>query len=199
MTREDDPEVRIRELERSLGAEAPAAESATRRHRHTGTGTVVRRIKRAALALAAPAAAAALFFAGDFSDSSPSEPITKEHLDITDGRSVVISDTTVMDGPWSSTDAASQAGPGGAPLSVAGVGAVKSLVCDGNTVMISGASNSVTITGVCTTLLISGIGNTVVLDTATKIVASGFDNRVTYHLGAPEVVGADESNVIVRG
>ncbi len=190
---EDDPEVRIRELERSLSDQAQASELTAPPSRGARGPSIGRRIRHGAGALAVPAAAAAIFFSGDLSRSDHPTP-SREHTGSSERGSVVASDTTVALSPGPTAPPRS-----GEPINITGVGAVQNVACDGNTVMISGASNTVTITGTCTSLLISGIGNTVVLDSAAQIVASGFNNRVTYHSGNPEIVGADDSNTITRG
>jgi Protein of unknown function (DUF3060) len=88
--------------------------------------------------------------------------------------------------------------PPGAQLSVSGVGKNETIACDANIVSVSGVSNTVTITGQCTSVTVSGMNNIVTVDAAGTISASGFDNRVVYHSGTPEIqVGG--SNVVEQG
>jgi hypothetical protein len=46
---------------------------------------------------------------------------------------------------------------------------------------------------------VSGIGNVVTVDSADTIGASGFDNQVTYHSGAPQISNSGSSNVVQQG
>jgi hypothetical protein len=85
--------------------------------------------------------------------------------------------------------------PPGGQLSVAGMGANKTLECNNNRVSISGVSNTVTITGHCTNVTISGMQNKVTLETSDQINASGFDNVVTYHSGSPDINNAGNNTV----
>jgi hypothetical protein len=86
----------------------------------------------------------------------------------------------------------------GAPLSVAGVDEVKTVACNENTVSVSGVNNNITITGHCISVSVSGVENVVVVDSAETIGASGFDNRVIYRSGAPQI-NATGSNVVAAG
>jgi Protein of unknown function (DUF3060) len=88
--------------------------------------------------------------------------------------------------------------PPGGQLSVAGMGQNKTLVCNDNTVSVSGVSNTVTITGHCTKVTVSGMQNQVVLDTADAIGASGLDNKVTYHSGNPDIDNIGGNNNVVQ-
>ena len=86
----------------------------------------------------------------------------------------------------------------GAALSVSGVGKNETLTCDGNVVSVSGVDNTVTITGHCANLSVSGVDNVVTVDAVDSITASGFDNKVIYLSGSPEI-GASGSNVVEQG
>jgi hypothetical protein len=90
------------------------------------------------------------------------------------------------------------AAPPGSQISVAGVGANKTIACDDSYVSVSGVSNTVTITGHCTTVTVSGMQNHVTLDESDEINASGFDNVVTFHSGSPDV-NSGGSNVVQQG
>ncbi|BBZ46183.1 hypothetical protein MPRM_34640 [Mycobacterium parmense] len=54
-------------------------------------------------------------------------------------------------------------------------------------------------TGHCASLTVSGVKNVVTVDSADSIDASGFDNRITYHSGAPTISNSGDSNVIQQG
>ncbi len=88
--------------------------------------------------------------------------------------------------------------PPGGKLSVAGVDGTKTVECDDSEINVSGVNNTVTIIGHCAMVNVSGVDNQVVLDSADAISASGFDNRVIYHFGEPEI-NVSSRNVIERG
>ncbi|MCW2554425.1 MAG: hypothetical protein JWR78_4206, partial [Mycobacterium sp.] len=66
-------------------------------------------------------------------------------------------------------------------------------------VNVSGVSNTVVITGQCRSVTVSGVENTITVETAATISASGFDNRVTYLSGAPQIENSGDSNVVEKG
>ncbi|MCV7354673.1 DUF3060 domain-containing protein [Mycolicibacterium fluoranthenivorans] len=84
----------------------------------------------------------------------------------------------------------------GSTVSVSGIGAVKTIACNENVVVVSGANNRVTITGHCTSLTVSGFENNVTVDTADAITASGFNNHVAFHSGSPAVNQSGEGNLV---
>ncbi|PEG40904.1 hypothetical protein CQY20_06450 [Mycolicibacterium agri] len=86
----------------------------------------------------------------------------------------------------------------GETVSVAGVENTRTVVCNDSSVSVSGVSNTVTITGHCVSVTVSGMDNVVTVDASDTIGASGFDNRITYHSGAPQI-NATESNIVVQG
>jgi hypothetical protein len=90
------------------------------------------------------------------------------------------------------------AAPPGAQLTVSGMSENRTLECRDNRVSISGVSNTVTITGHCTSVSVSGMQNKVNLETSDQIVASGFDNVVTYLSGEPDISAAG-NNVVQQG
>ena len=87
----------------------------------------------------------------------------------------------------------------GAQLSVSGIGENKTLVCDGSAVSISGVSNTVVITGHCATVQISGVSNVVTIDSTDAIGASGIQNRITFHSGQPKVDNSGSGNTVEQG
>ena len=66
--------------------------------------------------------------------------------------------------------------PGG-NVTVSGANADKTIACDDNTVTISGMANTVVITGHCKHVQVSGMNNIVTVDAADSIDASGMDNK----------------------
>ena len=89
--------------------------------------------------------------------------------------------------------------PPGSNISVSGVGANRTIECNDGMVNISGVSNTVVLTGHCVSVTISGVENLVTIDEADTISASGFDNRVTYRIGAPNIQNSGGSNVVEQG
>jgi hypothetical protein len=89
--------------------------------------------------------------------------------------------------------------PSGGQVSVSGISTNKTIACTNNAVNVSGVSNTIVITGHCASLTVSGIENTITVDAADKIVASGFNNQITYHSGTPTVNNSGESNVVQQG
>ncbi|WP_081809227.1 DUF3060 domain-containing protein [Mycobacterium sp. URHB0044] len=87
----------------------------------------------------------------------------------------------------------------GEPLNIGGMGEHKTVACNESLVSVSGLQNVITITGHCTSLSVSGMNNEVVIDGADAIAASGFDNRITYHSGDPEVTTSGGGNVVEQG
>lgn len=84
------------------------------------------------------------------------------------------------------------------PASVSGVDNNKTITCTDGAVSISGMRNTVNITGHCVSVTVSGMNNVVTVDTADTIGASGFDNRVTFHSGSPQI-DSNGSNVVEQG
>lgn len=84
------------------------------------------------------------------------------------------------------------------PASVSGIDSTKTINCTDGTVTISGIRNTVNITGHCVRVAVSGMNNNVTVDNADAIGASGFDNRVTFHSGSPQIDNAG-SNVVEQG
>ncbi len=89
--------------------------------------------------------------------------------------------------------------PPGGELSVAGAGANKTIACNDSSVSVSGFSNTVVITGHCARLTVSGAQNIVTVDAVDTINASGFSNQVTFHSGSPNVEKSGESNIVEQG
>ncbi|WP_319454512.1 MULTISPECIES: DUF3060 domain-containing protein [unclassified Mycobacterium] len=84
----------------------------------------------------------------------------------------------------------------GGNVSVSGSNETQTVVCDGGgDVSVSGFTNTVTITGHCADLAVSGFENKVVVDSSDEITASGFGNTVTYHFGEPRINKSGDSVV----
>ena len=88
--------------------------------------------------------------------------------------------------------------PPGTQVSVAGVENNKAIACNDGYVNVSGVRNTVNITGHCMNVTVSGMNNIVTVDIADAISAAGFDNRVTYHSGTPQI-DSGGSNVVEQG
>ncbi len=86
----------------------------------------------------------------------------------------------------------------GQDATVSGIDGNKTVTCTDGSVSISGIRNTVNITGHCVKVSVSGIENVITVDAADTIGASGFDNRVTYHSGSPQI-DADGSNTVTQG
>ncbi|OBI29944.1 hypothetical protein A5709_26840 [Mycobacterium sp. E1386] len=87
----------------------------------------------------------------------------------------------------------------GDEISVSGVGENRTIACNDNIVVVRGVSNTVVITGHCASLTVSGMQNQVTVDAVDSIQASGLNNKVTYHSGAPKVSNAGSANVVQQG
>jgi hypothetical protein len=86
----------------------------------------------------------------------------------------------------------------GKPLSVSGVEETTTVACTEGVISVSGVSNRVTVTGHCVSVDVSGVQNQVTLEAADAITASGFENRVVYRSGEPRVSNGGD-NVVERG
>jgi hypothetical protein len=89
--------------------------------------------------------------------------------------------------------------PPGGDLTVTGIGENKALACNDSRVSVTGISNTIVITGHCRSLTVVGSKNTVTVQAADSINASGFDNQVTYHSGSPSISTSGQSNVVGEG
>ncbi|MDO0975206.1 DUF3060 domain-containing protein [Mycolicibacterium frederiksbergense] len=87
----------------------------------------------------------------------------------------------------------------GTTLTISGIGTNKSVTCNDNIVIISGANNTVDITGHCTAVTVSGFENVVTAESTREIAVSGFDNSITYRTGEPQVSESGSGNSITQG
>ena len=88
--------------------------------------------------------------------------------------------------------------PPGGEVSVSGVENNKTVACNDGSVNISGIRNTVNVIGHCLKVTVSGMNNVITVDIADAIGASGFDNRITYHSGSPQIDSTD-SNIVEQG
>ncbi len=89
-------------------------------------------------------------------------------------------------------------GAPGQDLTVSGIDENKTITCNDANVTISGIRNTVNISGHCAKISVSGMNNVVTVDAADTIGASGFDNRVTYRGGSPQI-DTMGTNVVEQG
>jgi hypothetical protein len=88
--------------------------------------------------------------------------------------------------------------PGGV-VTIPGISVNKTIACNEGTVNISGMENTIVITGHCLSVNVSGIDNNVTVDSADSIVASGFNNKITFKTGSPEITNSGGDNVVEQG
>lgn len=207
----DDPEARIRELERSLAERAselgagngtdylnpaptqPWAPGSTfPTQPRTGSSTPILLALGAVSVLVAAAGISAYLL---FSNSG-----TEMH----GGGGTITSDPsspprrTLQPPAAAPSESATSTVPGEAII-VSGINENRTIDCVGNAVIVSGIENTLQITGHCASLSVSGIQNTITIDAADSIGVSGFENRVTFHSGQPEVANSGLSNIVEQG
>lgn len=196
----DDPEARIRELERPLADIARAAELGTEPNDYGLPYTSGRRQMSAGLrpwrlvlvliaaGLVMAGAGVAFFLVNTSVPTGLVKETPKIRTDVADGGS------PLFDGVPLATSAAP-----GEQVSVQGVRQDSTIACDNCIVDVSGVSNTVTIIGHCVNLTVSGIKNSVNVESADAIDASGFDNRVIYQSGSPKIENSGGANLVKRG
>ncbi len=89
--------------------------------------------------------------------------------------------------------------PAGASLTISGINENRTIACNQSKVNVSGISNKVVITGHCASLNVSGVQNSITVDAADSIEASGFNNQITYHTGSPSIENSGEQNAVNQG
>ncbi|OBG82079.1 hypothetical protein A5699_07230 [Mycobacterium sp. E802] len=213
MDSKDDPEARIRELERPLAETARTSELGTHGsgsfpppppgppapwpgyepyppypappQRKSNAAPFVILFALLSSLLVAGAIAAFVFFdnAGEKSGSADS---------FSDSQS------TAIRAPASEPLAPSQVSPGQTVI-VSGIGEHRTVECQDSTVIVSGVENQLQITGHCIAVTVSGVNNVIEVESADTIGVSGFENRVTYRSGQPEVSKSGQSNVVEPG
>jgi hypothetical protein len=89
--------------------------------------------------------------------------------------------------------------PAGASLTISGISETRTIACNQSAITVSGISNNVVITGHCASLNVSGVKNSITVDAADTISASGFNNQITYHTGSPTIQNSGQQNVVQQG
>lgn len=211
MNPEDDPEARIRELERPLADVARASElGGSQSGGYTyppgpppppysyggpfgGPSPRSSSGNRAWWILAAVVVVGVLVLVGGIAAFSAQR--------LSQGNFVVLSPTPSVSRavPTPTAQPATTLPPAGASLSVSGVNVNRTIACNDSIVCVSGMSNTVVITGHCTSLTVSGMRNSVTVDSVDTIEAAGFNNEVTYHSGSPKISNAGGSNSVQQG
>ena len=215
MEPQDDPEARIRELERPLNTQAytselrvshgyvapltpPTAADAisfgSTRPRATGRAWWI--VVAAFILAVVGMVVGILVYVGNICSSSTGSFTNRPSMYGGDG-----SVTTESQGSGQRTSAgpSTSSAPRGGRLSIAGVGKNETIECNDSFVSVSGMSNTVVLTGHCADVTVSGVQNVVTVDTADTINASGVENKVTYHSGSPIVQNASNANVVEQG
>jgi hypothetical protein len=228
MDPKDDPEARIRELERPLADAARSSELGTGHsavppptqrwtqgntfpppppgppapwpgyepypappapQRKTGNLPVFFMVGMATTMAVVGSIASFVIFSSD--DSASTDRFT-------DSQSTTMRRTVVSPMPRPGAVAPTQV-PTGETVTVSGINGHRTLECRDNIVIVSGVENELEITGHCTALTVSGVENVVTVESVDTIGVSGFDNRVTFHTGEPDVSKSGQSNVVEQG
>ena len=231
MNPQDDPEARIRDLERPLADVASTSELGTGQYpggygsappppppgyRYgTPFPTPPTRgsggfpwwwliVAAFVIGLVAIGAGVAVFGSNMFSTSSPFSSGSGDRPNISGGGGTLhLRPIEPTDRPRRQDPDAERRTAGGRPAAgrqrgVSGIGENKTIACNDSVVSVSGVDNTVVITGHCTSLTVSGMDNVVTVDSAESIEASGFDNRVTFKSGSPEINKSGGGNVVER-
>jgi Protein of unknown function (DUF3060) len=228
MEREDDPEARIRELERSL-ADTPRASEVGGTQTPGGypypsgppvappppfsyggqfpgtsprppTGNRVWWVLAAffVIGMVALAGGVAAYSAHRLSSGGLVTSSPTPTISTSSPAPSVTGTQTPSAGPSTSPTSGPIPPPGG-NLSVSGISENQTITCNESTVSVNGMSNRVVISGHCTSLTVSGVQNSVTVDAVDTIEADGFNNKVTYHTGSPSISKSGDSNVVQQG
>ena len=100
--------------------------------------------------------------------------------------------------PTADFSSAVTVGPGGNLTAEPNNGTV-TFVCDRGDMTVGGNTNSVYLVGHCAHLTVRGSHNKVVVDGADAIDADGSGNQVIYHSGTPQISVAGSGNVVRKG
>lgn len=203
-----DPEARIRELERPLNQGARASELGV-----TGPSpyppavyetaqspvAALRKFRRRFIVFSAAitAGVAGLIFYASKPTIPHGAPTTSAPTGTRPARSTVAK--IPRPAPSSTAAPGPTLVPAGSTFSVAGTHKSVAITCDGCSVNVSGVSNTVEIAGNCDSLTVSGVENSVTVETAEKIGISGFNNKVVYRSGQPEVNKSGDGNAVNQG
>jgi hypothetical protein len=201
MNPEDDPEARIRELERPLNDVAKATELGTGPFPPPQPSNGSRLwliVAGVAVVLIAVVAGVVVYTANVFTASFPVPSTPASPTRASGGGGF---DTTPRTPGGIGNEPAPSVEPPvpGGQVSVSGIGETKAIECNETDVSISGVSNTITVTGHCASLQVSGVSNVITIDSAGAINASGIKNRVTYHSGEPDINNSGSENIVVQG
>lgn len=209
MNADDDPEARIRELERPLSdfarpveLTAPTGAVDGQAPSRSGNGRGLAIVVSVIAAAVVVAGAVVVFLAShDLTSSAPGRPTTPSGFTPipVPSEAAPAPEPAPVPAPPVAASPAVPVPDSSVTLTIAGAGENKTLACDGRYVSVSGVSNTVELTGQCAGLTVSGIGNVITVDSTPKVTASGLNNRVTYHSGNPEVSTSGFDNVVERG
>ncbi len=100
--------------------------------------------------------------------------------------------------PTADLSGALTVGPGG-NLTEEPSGATFTVVCDRAELTVAGNGNSAYVAGHCAHLIVRGSRNKVVADNADVIDTDGSGNQVLYHGGAPQISVGGTNNIVRRG
>lgn len=100
--------------------------------------------------------------------------------------------------PTADLSGALTVGPGG-NLTEEPSGTTFTVVCDRAELTIAGNGNSAYVAGHCAHLIVRGSRNKVVADNADAIDTDGSANQVTYHGGAPQISVGGTGNIVRKG
>ncbi|MBV8861570.1 MAG: DUF3060 domain-containing protein [Mycobacterium sp.] len=89
--------------------------------------------------------------------------------------------------------------PAGGNLSVNNINGNQTITCNDSIVTVSGVSNVVVLRGHCKSLATSGVQNSITVDAVDSIDVSGFNNQVIYHTGSPRIDKSGVGNVVQQG
>jgi hypothetical protein len=101
-------------------------------------------------------------------------------------------------GPTPDLSSALTVGPGG-NLTEEPSNETFTVVCDQAELTIAGNANSAYVAGHCAHLIVKGSHNKVVADNADAIDTDGSGNQVIYHAGAPQISVKGSGNVVQKG
>lgn len=207
MEPQDDPEARIRELERPLTDQAYTSELGGSHAyppppitdgisfgptRARSSGRVWWIVGLAIILGVVALVVGIMVYVGNVFSSSTSSFTTTPGMFGGDG-SFTTGPSSRPAGPPTSV------APLGGKVYVAGVAKSETIECNDSYVSVSGMSNTVVLTGHCSNVSVSGVKNLVTVDDVDTISASGVENRVTYRSGSPVISNAGSGNVVEQG
>jgi hypothetical protein len=102
-------------------------------------------------------------------------------------------------GPFNFGQSTNLSVPQGGRFSVGGNSVTRTIACNDGALSLSGNSNSFKVTGHCVSLNVSGVSNHVSVDNADAITASGISNTVIFHAGSPGVTSGGISVTVQQG